>query len=128
MIRLEQQPVSTLALKKIKTNLEHLAELSKCACLLGLLSLLASIQLYVGGPPRQCMYSTIHNASVYCTFSFVFGMELSNRLANIRRLSLGQPACKTQRKDKLSYGKFQCVPPEGSQALSLSNTLLWPKR
>ena len=90
-------------------------------------SKLASIQLYAGGPPQQCMYSTIHNVSVYCTFSLVFGIELSNRFANIRRLSLGQPACKTQRKDQLSYGKFQCVPREGSQALSLHNTLLWPK-
>ena len=96
------------------TNLEHLVELSKCACFLGFLSLLASIQLYVGGPPWQCMYSTIHKLSVYCTFSLVFGMELSNRLANIRRLSLGQPACKTQRKDRLLYSKFRCVPREGS--------------
>jgi len=126
MVRLEHQPVQSQHWLSKNTNLEHLAELSKCAYLLGFLSLLASIQLYVGGPPQQCMNSTIHNASVYCTFSLVFGMELSNRLANIRRLSLGQPACKTQRMDQLSYSKFRYVPREGSQALSLSNTLLWP--
>ena len=74
-----------------------------------------------------CTLLSITPASVYFTFSLVFGMELSNRLANIRRLSLGQPACKTQRNDQLSYSKFRYVPLEGSQSLSLSNTLLWPK-